>query len=328
VRSLDQDVISKLALFCDVRKEAVIANSDTATIYEVPLMLEDQGLGDLVMDHFGFEPAAKDLSDWRAMVDGFKHPDGDVRVAIVGKYVHLHDAYMSVVEALVHAGIHHGVNVKIDWVDSETLESRDPEIVESRLRESFGDVAGIVVPGGFGYRGIEGKIEAIRYARENRVPFLGLCLGLQCSVIEFARNVVGLERANSTEFDHDAPHPVIDLMPEQKDLDRLGGTMRLGTYPCELAPDSLAARAYGQSMVQERHRHRYEINNEYRDALARAGLRATGVWPEADLVEIMEIEDHPWFLGVQFHPEFKSRPNRVHPLFRDFLGSALREAKM
>ncbi len=322
-RPLTQDVISKLALFCDVPDEAVIANTDAATIYEVPLMLEDQGLGDLVMDHFGFEPAAKDLSEWRAMVERFKHPGGTIRVAMVGKYVHLHDAYMSVVEALVHAGIHHGVAVEIDWVDSENLESNDPEIVEARLRENLGDVAGIVVPGGFGDRGIEGKIAAIRYARENRVPFLGLCLGLQCSVIEFARNVVGLERANSTEFDRDAPHPVIDLMPEQKDLDRLGGTMRLGTYPCEITPGSLAAGAYGRDMVKERHRHRYEINNEYRDALARAGLRATGVWPEADLVEIMEIEDHPWFLGVQFHPEFKSRPNRVHPLFREFLRAAL-----
>ena len=320
---LNQEVISKLALFCDVDREAVIANADASTIYEVPLLLEEQGFGDLVMDHFGFESEEKDLSDWRRMVSRFKNPEGEVRVAIVGKYIDLHDAYMSVVESLVHAGMHHSVRVHIDWVNSEELESADPDAVMELVSQRLARAQGIVVPGGFGDRGIEGKINAIRYAREKGVPFLGLCLGLQCTVIEFARNVMGLKLANSTEFDRDTPHPVIDLMPEQKDLDRMGGTMRLGTYPCHLAPDSLAANAYGCSDVTERHRHRYEINNLYRGAMAEAGLRSTGIWPDGDLVEIMELEDHPWFLGVQFHPEFKSRPNRVHPLFRDFMGAAL-----
>ncbi len=320
---LNQDVISKLALFCDVDREAVIANADASTIYEVPLLLEEQGFDDLVMDHFGFESGEKDLSDWRRMVSRFKNPEGEVRVAIVGKYIDLHDAYMSVVESLIHAGMHHSVRVQIDWVSSEELETAGPEAAMEMASRRLGDAQGIVVPGGFGDRGIEGKINAIRYAREEGIPFLGLCLGLQCTVIEFARNVMGLEAANSSEFDRDTLHPVIDLMPEQKDLDRMGGTMRLGTYPCHIAPGSLAARAYGCSEVRERHRHRYEINNLYRSAMAEAGLRPTGVWPAGDLVEIMELEDHPWFLGVQFHPEFKSRPNRVHPLFRDFMGAAL-----
>ncbi len=320
---LTPDVTSKLALFCDVPEEAVISNADASTIYEVPLMLEDQGFADLVMDHFGFEEAEKDLADWRRMIHRFKNPEGTTRVAIVGKYVDLHDAYMSVVESLVHAGIHHGVSVELQWVDSEDLIGSDPDeslrLAESRLA----DADGVVVPGGFGDRGIEGKIAAIRYARENRVPFLGLCLGLQCAVIEFARNVIGLQDANSTEFDRDTPHPVIDMMPDQKDLDLMGGTMRLGTYPCKLSPGSLASGAYGCPEVKERHRHRYEINNEYRGDMARSGMHAAGVWPEGDLVEIVELEDHPWFLGVQFHPEFKSRPTRVHPLFREFLGAAL-----
>jgi len=324
-KPLTPDVTAKLALFCDVPREAVIANSDASTIYEVPLLLEDQGFADLVMNHFGFVARGKDLAEWRNMIDRFKHPEGEVRVAIVGKYVDLHDAYMSVVESLVHAGIHHGVRVAIDWVDSETLHAADPVHARGLAAERLADADGIIVPGGFGDRGIEGKIGAIGYAREKGVPFLGLCLGLQCTVIEFARNVMGLEGANSTEFDRDTPHPVIDLMPEQKDLDRLGGTMRLGTYPCSLRAGSLAEGAYGDPVVRERHRHRYEINNAYRDAMEDAGLVASGVWPEGDLVEIMELQGHPWFLGVQFHPEFKSRPNRVHPLFRDFMGAALSE---
>ena len=320
--ALSSEVRSKLALFCDVAEEAVIENSDAATIYEVPLLLEQQGLAELVMRHFGLENGDRNLSDWAQLVEHFKNPKETLTVAIVGKYVDLPDAYMSIVEALVHAGIHHRLRVAIKWIDAETLEASDFDQVKQQAAAAFREVAGIIVPGGFGYRGIEGKINAIRYAREHEVPFLGICLGLQCAVIEFARNVLGYEEANSTEFHPNTPHPVIAIMAEQKHIKNYGGTMRLGSYTCELVSKTLAQRAYGESIVYERHRHRFELNNRYREAFMAAGFIPSGRWPDGDLVEVMELTDHPWFIGVQFHPEFKSRPNRVHPLFGDFVAAA------
>jgi CTP synthase len=318
-KPLSREMRDKIALFCDVEPRAVVQNLDVATIYEVPLRLEEEGMGDLLVEKLGLPAAPPDFGAWREIVARIKEPRRRVRIGVVGKYVELRDAYMSVVEALVHAGAANDARVDIRWVYSETLEGGDPaEILQG--------LDGILVPGGFGYRGVEGKIRAIRHARENGVPFFGLCLGMQCAVVEFARNVLGLEGANSTEFDPDTPHPVIDLMPGQKDLQRLGGTMRLGAYPCHLVPGSLAARAYGEPVVLERHRHRFEVNNAYRGALERAGLAATGVWREADLVEIVELPGHPWFVGTQFHPELRSRPNRPHPLFRAFVGAALQHA--
>ncbi len=314
---LGDEIKDKIALFCDIDKNAVIENLDVFSIYEVPLVLEKQGLGELVVQRFGFRCSKEpDLSEWRTIVEKIHNPSRKAKVALVGKYVDLHDAYLSVAESLVHAGIANDAEVEIKWVYSEDLEGDPPE-------KHLHDVNGILVPGAFGYRGIEGKINAIRYAREMGVPFLGLCMGMQCAVIEFARNVCGLKGANSTEFDPDTPYPVIDLMPEQKKVVNMGGTMRLGVYRCRLKNPSLAYRAYAQEEVSERHRHRFEVNNTYLDHLAREGLVATGIWPEGGLVEVMELSGHPWFLGTQFHPEFKSRPNRPHPLFRDFVRAAL-----
>jgi CTP synthase len=316
-RPLSRELKEKIALFCDVPPEAVIQNVDVDSIYAVPLILEEEGLGRIATSVLGLNCGEPDLSEWRSLVERLRHPSRRVTVALVGKYVALHDAYLSVVEALCHAGIAHDASVDIKWVDSEQLEHEPPVGV-------LGDVHGVLVPGGFGSRGIEGKIAAARYAREARIPYFGLCLGLQCAVIEFARHVLGLEGANSTEFDPGTPHPVIDYMPEQKKVAAKGGTMRLGVYPCRLVPGTLARVAYGVEVVEERHRHRFEVNNAYRDRLAAAGLRTAGIWPDGDLVEIMELDDHPWFVGAQFHPEFKSRPTRPHPLFRDFLGAAIR----
>ncbi len=316
---LSDEVIAKLALFCDVPADAVIENLDLDTIYEVPLVLEEQGLAELVIEHFQLQTRGRDLAEWRDVVHRYRNPKDEIRVAIVGKYVDLPDAYMSVVEALVHAGIHHQVRVQIKWVDSEELQPGEDTDDAAHLQ----DVDAVIVPGGFGDRGIEGMLRAVRYAREQGIPFLGICLGLQCAVVEFARNVLGLEGANSVEFDDGTPHPVIDLMPDQKEIDRLGGTMRLGSYPCAVRPDTLAARAYGTPSSQERHRHRFEINNAYLDAMQAGGFIPSGMWEEAELVEIMELPGHPWFVGVQFHPEFKSRPNRPHPLFRDLVEAGL-----
>ena len=315
-KPLPRELRDKIALFCDVEKEAVIQNINVDNIYEVPLLLEEEGLGNIVVRRLNLRCREPDLQEWARITERMRHPSHQVEVAIVGKYVALHDAYLSIVESFCHAGVANDARVEIRWVSSEDLERGDP----GRHLEG---VDGILVPGGFGDRGIRGKVLAARYARENRIPFFGICLGLQCAVIEFSRNVLGLRGANSTEFDPATPHPVIDYMPEQKAIQQLGGTMRLGAYPCRLAPSSLAYRAYGQELIHERHRHRFEVNNEYRDRLAAAGMVPTGVWPQADLVEIMEIPDHPWFLGTQFHPEFKSRPNRPHPLFRDFIRAAL-----
>lgn len=310
-----RDISEKVALFCDVEPRAVIPMETVQTIYEVPLLLEERGLGDFVIDRLGLS-GGRDLEDWREMVQRLKNPRGVVEVAVVGKYVELHDAYMSVKESLAHAGIASEVDVDIRWVHAEDLEVRPAEAV-------LEGVQGIVVPGGFGERGWEGKIAAARWARENGVPYLGLCLGMQVMVTEFARDVCGLAGANSTEFDPESPHPVISLLDEQQGVTKKGGTMRLGAYPCRLAPGSVAARAYETDLISERHRHRWEFNNAYREVLVGAGLRVSGTSPDGSLVEISEIAGHPFMLGTQFHPELKSRPNRPHPLFRDFVAAAV-----
>jgi CTP synthase len=307
------DVRAKVALFGDVDEDAVILLPTAETIYEVPLMLERAGLGRYVMEHLGWDDRDPDLADWERMVERLKSPRRRLRIALVGKYVELHDAYLSVVEALRHAGLAHDVAVEIVWVNSTAERSE----IEAALRQ----VNGIVVPGGFGPRGVEGKMLAARYARERGIPYLGLCYGLHMAVIEFARNVLGLCGANSTEIDPETPHPVIDLMPDQRGVE-MGGTMRLGRYPCQLVPGTKAALAYGKSLVYERHRHRWEVNNAYREAFEAAGFVVSGQSPDGRYVEIMELHDHPWFVGVQFHPEFKSRPNRPHPLFVAFIGVA------
>jgi CTP synthase len=307
------DVRAKVALFGDVDEDAVILLPTAETIYEVPLMLERAGLGRYVMEHLGWDDRDPDLADWERMVERLKSPRRRLRIALVGKYVELHDAYLSVVEALRHAGLAHDVAVEIVWVNSTAERSE----IEAALRH----VNGIVVPGGFGPRGVEGKMLAARYARERGIPYLGLCYGLHMAVIEFARNVLGLCGANSTEIDPETPHPVIDLMPDQRGVE-MGGTMRLGRYPCQLVPGTKAALAYGESLVYERHRHRWEVNNAYREAFEAAGFVVSGQSPDGRYVEIMELHNHPWFVGVQFHPEFKSRPNGPHPLFVAFIGVA------
>ncbi|HUW64750.1 MAG TPA: CTP synthase [Spirochaetia bacterium] len=313
-RTLSRDMVEKLALFCDIRPQAVIQACDASSIYEVPLMLEKEGLGRLLVERLALQCGPPDLAEWQAMVEGMKHLEGNVTIALVGKYVSLQDAYFSVAESLRHAGLYHGAEVNIRWINSEDLECGG---VEERLDGAHG----ILVPGGFGDRGIEGKIAAIHYARLKRVPFLGICLGMQLAVVEFARNQLGWAGANSSEFDPSTPYPVIDLLPGQRELDRKGGTMRLGSYPCKLLPGSAAFRAYGEEMIRERHRHRYELNNLFRATLAEKGLLFSGTLPDGYLVEILEMPDHPWFVATQFHPEFKSRPNRTHPLFRDFIGA-------
>ena len=309
------DIKDKIALFCDVGRKSVIGAETAFSVYQVPMLFEDEGLGDTVIETLDLAATVPDMTDWRALVDSILEPKHKISVALVGKYVDLHDSYLSVKEALFHAGLAHGSNIEIDWVAAEEVERVGPE----RLLHS---VSGIVVPGGFGVRGVEGMIETVRYARENRVPYFGLCLGMQVMVIEAARNLLGKPDANSTEFDKHTPHPVIDLMPDQRVVTHKGGTMRLGVYPCSLVPDSIARRAYGVSVVDERHRHRFEVNNAYREGFESVGFWPTGLSPDNRLVEIMEIEDHPFMLGVQFHPEFLSRPNRPHPLFREFIDVA------
>jgi len=313
---LSRDMVEKIGLFCDIEPGSVIQVPDAETIYEVPLLLAGQNFDEIVVRKLGIGASPQaDLSAWEAMVKRYKNPGRQVDIALVGKYVELKDAYISVAEALRHAGIFHGAEVRIHWVHAEELEKGT-----ARLPEGVG---GVLVPGGFGDRGIEGKIEAIRLARENGIPFLGICLGMQLAVVEYARHVCGLTGAASAEFVPDTAHPVIDLLPEQKGVEDLGGTMRLGSYPCRLVPGTRAEAAYGQTMIDERHRHRYEFNNEYRETLTGCGLVISGTSPEDTLVEMVEVPDHPWFVACQFHPEFKSRPTRAHPLFRDFVGAAL-----
>jgi CTP synthase len=314
----DQDVPAelrrKIALFCDVHERGVIGLPTLDSIYQVPIALEDEGLGDYVIELMNLDAAERDLTPWRRMVERLQNPEGRVTVAVVGKYVELHDAYLSIKEALIHAGVAHGVSVDIRWLHSERLE-QEPA---GPLLEG---VDGILVCPGFGERGIEGKLEAARYARENKIPYLGVCLGLQIMAIEFARHVMGLLGANSTEFNQQAPHPVVSLLSEQQGVEDKGGTMRLGGYPCALVPGTKAAAAYGEKQVIERHRHRYEFNNAYREKLEAAGLIVSGTLPDGSLIEIMELRDHPFMVGSQFHPEFRSRPDRPQPLFRDFIGA-------
>jgi CTP synthase len=313
-RPVNQSLKEKIALFCDVDKRAVISLPDVASIYEVPLMLEEAGLGTFVAEAMDLNGQPPDLSGWQDMVRRIQNPTAALKIGVVGKYLPAPDAYISVTEALRHAGIHHNVRIDIRWVASEALESGDLRALEQ--------VDGIVVPGGFGHRGIEGKIVAARFARTQQVPYLGLCLGLQCAVIEFARDALGAPDANSTEFNAFTSHPVIDLLPEQRDVADKGGTMRLGLYPCKLQPGTKAALAYGEPVVYERHRHRFEFNNLYREAMWEAGMVFSGTSPNDRLVEIIELKDHPWFVASQFHPEFRSRPNRPHPLFREFVRAA------
>ncbi len=313
---VSQEVRDKIALFTDVPTEAVITAETAETIYEVPLMFEAQGLGELVVRDLRLEAKPADLASWRALVERIKRPKPELEIALVGKYIELPDAYLSVSEALRHAGWANERNIRIRWVDSETLT---PENHEERLAGA----AGILVPGGFGHRGIEGKVLAARYARERRVPYLGLCLGLQCGVIEIARDVAGASGANSTEFDLFTDHPVIDFMPDQRELEDKGGTMRLGLYPAKLTPGSKAAEAYGAEVIYERHRHRFEVNNQYREMLETAGMVLSGQSPDGRLVEIVELRDHPWYVASQFHPEFKSRPDRPHPLFTGFVAACI-----
>ena len=308
----------KISLFCDVDKEAVIPLVTVSTVYEVPLVLEEEGMGNLIAEKLSLPLKGEDLHDWRDMVTRLKEPHQPVNICLVGKYVELEDSYYSVREALKHAALFHDRELKLTWVPAEQLEQIDD--IDSYLRTA----QGIVVPGGFGNRGIEGMIKTARYARVNKIPYLGLCLGMQVMVIEFARDVFKSISANSTEFDPDPTYPVIDLMPDQKNIANKGHTMRLGNYPCKLIPGTLAFKAYQQDVVliQERHRHRFEYNNDFRQALQEKGLVLSGLSPDERLVEICEVKDNPWMVGCQFHPEFGSRPNRPHPLFRDFIGAA------
>ena len=313
---IDSAVLGKIALFCNVKPDCVIQNLTLPVLYEAPLMLEKAGLADIVMRELALTPKTTcDLNGWQQMVDGIKACHDTVRIALVGKYVQLHDSYLSVAESLRHGGWHNGVRVEIDWVDSETLT---PENAAGRLA----GVHGILIPGGFGPRGIEGMIAAAQYARENRVPYFGICLGMQIAAIEFARHVLGLAEANSGEFAPDSPDRVIDLMPDQQGNLPKGGTMRLGAYPCAAAPGTLLAQAYGAPLIRERHRHRYEFNNAYREAFHSGGMVFSGTSPDGRLVEAIELPERDFYVGVQYHPEFKSRPNKAHPLFREFLRAA------
>ncbi|MDD4569639.1 MAG: CTP synthase [Tepidanaerobacteraceae bacterium] len=317
---ISEDLKEKIALFCNVEPECVIQNYDAETIYEVPLILKDEGLDQIAAKKLGVDGMKAELSEWEEIVKRVKNPLKQVNIALVGKYVELHDAYLSVAEALCHGGIVNDTKVDIKWVHSEELEHKND------LSSVFRDIDGIIVPGGFGQRGIEGMIKTIKYARENKIPFFGIGIGMQCAVVEFAQNVCGLKDAHTTEVNPKTPHPVIDFSPEEKAA-KIQGAMRLGGYSCNVLPDTLAMSAYGQKLISERHRHRYEFNNDYREILTGCGMLLSGISPDDDLVEIIEIKDHPWFLGTQFHPEFKSRPNKPHPLFRDFIKTALAGAK-
>jgi CTP synthase len=308
----------KIALFCNIERKAVIEERDREfSIYEVPLSLVNSGLDDILVRRLGLKTQPLDISDWRDLVDRIIHPEREVTIAVVGKYISHRDAYKSVYESLDHAGIHHSARVVVRRIESQ-------EIPGEGAASALAGVDGVLVPGGFGMRGIEGKIEAIRYARTKGLPFFGICLGMQCATIEFARNVLALPDANSTEFDRETQNPVIAMMEEQRGVKQRGATMRLGSYPCRLAPGSRAAEAYGAPEIQERHRHRYEFNNAYRDRLAENGFVASGTSPDGSLVEIIEVPAHPWFVAVQFHPEFQSKPTAAHPLFRDFIGAAIK----
>jgi CTP synthase len=315
-RPISKHLKEKISLLCDVETRAVISAVDADSIYEVPLVLHREGLDEHLAHLLGLPAVEPDLAEWKMLVERVHGAVTPVNVSIVGKYVHLRDAYLSVIEGLKHAGFHHGARVNLTWIASDELIAGDADQVLDRAD-------GILVPGGFGIRGIEGKVEAIRYARENEIPFLGLCLGLQCAVIEFARHACGLDRANSSEFDPDTPHPVIDLLPDQRGIVDMGGSMRLGAYPCHVLPGSRAEGAYGEPVVWERHRHRYEVNPAYHRTLQDHGMVFSGISPDGRLVEIIELPQHPYFMAGQFHPELKSRPTRPHPMFKEFIGAAL-----
>lgn len=321
-KPISKEMREKMAMFCDVDPEAVIQNLTARSIYEVPMLMEEQGLDTIVLRKLEMEDKPKDMQGWHDMVARIlKKYDKKVTIAVVGKYVALQDAYISITESLRHAAVANEAELDIHWVNAEEIEADDTD-----MAKVMAGVDGILVPGGFGNRGIEGKIKAIQYAREHKIPFFGICLGMQCAVIEFARHVCGMADANSSEFNPNSTHPVIDLMPEQIDVEDLGGTMRLGLYPCKVYPDTLTSKAYNAEMIYERHRHRYEFNNAFREKIVGKGLVLGGTLPNGRLVEIVELpeSEHPWFLGAQFHPEFKSRPTNPHPLFREFVGAAVK----
>lgn len=307
----------KIALFCDIHEKAVIEMPDADTLYHIPISLQEQHLDQLVMDHFGLIYPEADMTEWKKLVVKVKNLSKVTEIGLVGKYVELPDAYLSVVESLKHAGYDFDTEINVHWINSETL-------TKEAIEEELSHVDGIIVPGGFGNRGIDGKIEAIRYARENKIPFLGICLGMQLATVEFARNVAGLENAHSAEIDPNTPHPIIDLLPEQGDVHELGGTLRLGAYPCKLIDGTKAKAVYDKEIIEERHRHRYEFNNEYREQLEAKGFVVSGTSPDGRLVEIIELSDHPWFVACQFHPEFTSRPTRAQSLFKGFIDASVK----
>ncbi|MCH4157511.1 MAG: CTP synthase [Acidaminococcaceae bacterium] len=324
-RPISEDMIAKLAMFCDVDPDAVIQNVTADSIYQVPMLLEDQHMDEIVLKKLDMEDRPKDMKSWHDMVARIlKKYDRKVTIAVSGKYVELKDAYISITEALKHAAVHNKTEIDIRWLNAEQLEEPG-----TNMDEVMKGVDGILVPGGFGDRGIEGKIKSVQYAREHKIPFFGICLGMQCAVIEYARHKCGMEGANSSEFKPDGPYSVIDLMPDQVDVEEKGGTMRLGLYPCKVYPDTLTQKAYAEPLIYERHRHRYEFNNAFREKIQGQGMVLGGTSPDGRLVEIIELpqSEHPWFLGCQFHPEFKSRPTNPHPLFREFIAAALREQK-
>ncbi|WP_105987130.1 CTP synthase, partial [Staphylococcus chromogenes] len=316
---MGQDLKDKIALFCDIDKKSVIECRDAESLYEIPLQLSRQDMDDIVIERLGLEAQYEtQLDEWNHLINVVNNLEGKVTIALVGKYVALQDAYLSVAESLKHAGYPHMKDIEIRWIDSS-------EVTDENAESYFHDVDGILVPGGFGFRASEGKISAIKYARENKVPFFGICLGMQLATVEYARHVVGLTDAHSAELDPNTPYPVIDLLPEQKDIEDLGGTLRLGLYPCAIKPNTLAARIYDAQNIQERHRHRYEFNNEYREKLEEAGMIFSGTSPDGRLVEMVEIEEHPFFIACQFHPEFLSRPNRPQPIFKSFIEAAIQQ---
>lgn len=318
--ALTDELRAKISLFCDIPKQNVIESRDVSNLYELPVNLKVQKIDDIVLKHFGLSAPEADMTEWLALVDRVDNLKENVKIALVGKYVELHDAYISVVESLKHAGYKHNSKITIDWIQSE-------DVTEENVNDYLKDADGILVPGGFGDRGVEGKITAIKYARENKVPFFGICLGMQLAAVEFARNVCGLTGAHSSELDPNTPYPIINLLPDQEDVVEMGGTLRLGSYPCTLAEGSVAHKEYGEINITERHRHRYEFNNFYRERLTDKGLVLSGVSPDGRLVEIVELPEHPWFVAGQFHPEFKSRPEKAHPLFAGFIRASLENRK-
>ena len=318
--ALTDELRAKISLFCDIPKQNVIESRDVSNLYELPVNLKAQKIDDIVLKHFGLSAPEADMTEWLALVDRVDNLKENVKIALVDKYVELHDAYISVVESLKHAGYKHNSKITIDWIQSE-------DVTEENVNDYLKDADGILVPGGFGDRGVEGKITAIKYARENKVPFFGICLGMQLAAVEFARNVCGLTGAHSSELDPNTPYPIINLLPDQEDVVEMGGTLRLGSYPCTLAEGSVAHKEYGEINITERHRHRYEFNNFYRERLTDKGLVLSGVSPDGRLVEIVELPEHPWFVAGQFHPEFKSRPEKAHPLFAGFIRASLENRK-